>query len=310
MPSPSPAPPPPTTAAALRNAFLLAMPLLFVLLWSTGFLGAKLGVPYADPLTFLALRFGLVALLLGSLALALRAPWPTGIGETGHIAMVGFLVHAVYLGGVFVAIDWGVPAGLSALIVGLQPILTAVAVGPWLGETVSRRQWLGLALGLAGVVLVLSEKLTPESGLRFQGFGIGALLLCGMALLAITGGTLYQKRFCTGMDLTTGTTVQYVAATLATGLAAWLFEPMRIVWTGEFIFALVWLVFVLSIGAISLLMLLIKRGEAARTASLFYLVPPVTALFAWLLFDERLGPVALAGMAVVAVGVALVMRKR
>lgn len=301
--------PRPFSLPAMRTGFLAAMPLLFVLLWSTGFLGAKLGVPHADPMSFLALRFALVTLLLSGLALLLRAPWPRGAAAWGHIAVVGLLVHAIYLGGVFVAIDRGVPAGLSALIVGLQPILTAVAAGPWLSERVSGRQWLGLALGLVGVVLVLAEKLAPAGGLSFQGFGWGGIALCLLGLAAITAGTLYQKRFCTGMDLTTGTAVQYIAATLACALTAWLVEPMRIDWTGEFVFALLWLVFVLSIGAISLLMLLIKRGEAARTASLFYLVPPVTALFAWLLFDERLGPLALAGMAVVAVGVALVMRR-
>lgn len=233
--------------------------------------------------------------------------------DVGHVAVTGLLVHAVYLGGVFASIDLGVPAGLAALIVGLQPLLTATLVGPLLGERVRPRQWLGFLLGLAGVFMVMAEKLVPADGggfgdLAFQGFGLGGITLALAALVGITAGTLYQKRFCQALDLRTGTVIQYAAATVAMAVFAPLFETMRVQWTGDFVFALMWLVVVLSLGAISLLMMLIRRGEAARTAGLFYLVPPCTALVAYFLFDERLGLLALAGMAIAAAGVALVVR--
>lgn len=286
------------------------MPGLFVLLWSTGFIGAKYGLPYVEPFTFLLLRFAIVVALLLPVALVTRAPWPRRWVDVGHVAVTGLLVHAVYLGGVFAAIDLGVPAGLAALIVGLQPLLTATLVGPLLGERVRPRQWLGFMLGLAGVFMVLGEKLGgAEGGSLFQGFGGGGIVLTLAALIGITAGTLYQKRFCQALDLRTGTVIQYAAATAAMAAVAPLFETMRIQWTGDFVFALTWLVVVLSLGAISLLMMLIRRGEAARTAGLFYLVPPCTALVAYLLFDERLGLLALAGMAIAAAGVALVVRR-
>lgn len=276
------------------------MPGLFVLLWSTGFIGAKFGLPYVEPLTFLLVRLSIVAAVLGLVGLALHAPWPRRPVDVLHVSVAGILVHGVYLGGVFKAISLGLPAGVSALVVGLQPLLTATLVGPLLGERVSARQWAGFALGLAGVVLVVWEKLALEPG-----YGAG-LALSVVSLLAITVGTLYQKRFCSGMDLRTGTAIQYAATSalllpLALGL-----ETMEIRWTGEFVFALAWLSLVLSVGAIFLLFALIRRGAAARVASLFYLVPPVTALMAWAMFDERLGLPALAGMALAAIGVALV----
>lgn len=276
------------------------MPGLFVLLWSTGFIGAKFGLPYVEPLTFLLVRLSIVAAVLGLVGLALQAPWPRRPVDVLHVSVAGILVHGVYLGGVFKAISLGLPAGVSALVVGLQPLLTATLVGPLLGERVSARQWAGFALGLAGVVLVVWEKLAYEPG-----YGAG-LALSVVSLLAITVGTLYQKRFCSGMDLRTGTAIQYAATSalllpLALGL-----ETMEIRWTGEFVFALAWLSLVLSVGAIFLLFALIRRGAAARVASLFYLVPPVTALMAWAMFDERLGLPALAGMALAAIGVALV----
>lgn len=276
------------------------MPGLFVLLWSTGFIGAKFGLPYVEPLTFLLVRLSIVAAVLGLVGLALQAPWPRRPVDVLHVSVAGILVHGVYLGGVFKAISLGLPAGVSALVVGLQPLLTATLVGPLLGERVSARQWAGFALGLAGVVLVVWEKLALEPG-----YGAG-LALSVVSLLAITVGTLYQKRFCSGMDLRTGTAIQYAATSalllpLALGL-----ETMEIRWTGEFVFALAWLSLVLSVGAIFLLFALIRRGAAARVASLFYLVPPVTALMAWAMFDERLGLPALAGMALAAIGVALV----
>jgi drug/metabolite transporter (DMT)-like permease len=295
------------SAIAPRASPLLldsAIPALFVILWSTGFIGARLGLPYAEPLTFLALRYGLAAGLLVLVAIATRAPWPRRLVEVGHYAVAGLLVHGVYLGGVFVGIGLGVEAGVSALIVGLQPLLTAALAGVLLGERVTARQWTGLGLGLVGVALVLGGKL--EQG---AGSAIGSLA-CVAALFGITAGTLYQKRFCAGMDLRTGNVIQFVAAGIATAPLAFLFENTQIDWSGEFLFALVWLVLVLSLGAVSLLYVLIRRGAASQVASLFFLVPPCTALIAWPLFGETLGLVALVGMALTAVGVALASKPR
>lgn len=278
------------------------MPAIFVVLWATGFIASKAGLPFAEPMTFLLARFSMVAAAMLAVAIVARAPWPASWGEAGHIAVVGLLMHGCYLGGVFAAIFHGMPSGLTALIVGLQPILTATIVGPLLGDRVSKRQWLGLVLGLVGVGLVLWHKLAIDST------GLVALGFAALALVGITIGTLYQKRFCAFVDLRTGGVIQYAAAALAVSFFAWHFETMHIEWTPQFIAALAWLSLPLSLGAVSLLYVLIRRGAAAKVASLFYLVPPVTALMAWLLFNETLGPLALAGMAVTAVGVALVQR--
>jgi drug/metabolite transporter (DMT)-like permease len=278
------------------------IPALFVLLWSTGFIGARLGLPYAGPLTFLSLRYALAVGLLVVIALLVRAPWPRRPADIVHYAVAGLLVHGVYLGGVFVGISLGVEAGLSALIVSLQPLLVAAFAGVLLGERVSARQWLGLALGFTGVALILFHKLGGGLSDALGG------LACVAALLGITAGTLYQKRYGTAMDLRTGTAIQFAAAGLATAPLALLFEQGRVVWTGEFLFALLWLVLVLSLGAVSLLYVLIRRGAAASVSSLFFLVPPCTALIAWPLFGERLGPAALLGMALTLAGVMLATR--
>lgn len=291
-----------TAESRQANLWVTAMPAAFVLLWSTGFLGAKLGLPYAEPFTFLFLRFAILAVVLVGVALVWRAPWPRTWDELWRAAVVGVLVHGVYLGGVFSAIHAGVPAGVSALIVGLQPVATAVAAGPLLGERVSPRQWLGLVLGLAGVVMVLGDKLTLDVG---QAWGVVFALV---ALGGITLGTLYQKRHGTHHDLRTGSAIHFIAAAVPTAVMAWAFETRDVVWNGEFAFALGWLVVVLSLGAISLLMVLIRRGAAAKVASLFYLTPPVTAVLAWALFGETLGPTAILGMAVAVVGVAVVVK--
>jgi drug/metabolite transporter (DMT)-like permease len=234
-------------------------------------------------------------------ALLGQATWPdpaTGV----HVAVVGLLMHGGYLGGVFASIAHGLPAGLSALIVGLQPLLTACVVGPLLGERVRPLQWAGFILGLAGVALVLADKLA------FDRASLGAAALSGLALVGITAGTLYQKRFCAGVDLRSGAVIQYAAATAAMLAIALPAETMRIAWTPQFAAALAWLCLPMSLGAVSLLLVLIRRGAAAKVASLFYLVPPLTALFAWALFGETLGALALAGMALAALGVALVQR--
>ncbi|MBK8908390.1 MAG: EamA family transporter [Rhodospirillales bacterium] len=282
--------------------WILAAPAVFVVLWSTGFIGAKLGLPYAPPFTFLVLRFAIAAVLLAAVAAVAGAPWPRTWADVGNAALVGVLIHAVYIGGVFSAIHRGMPAGVASLIVGLQPVLTAVLARPYLGERVTAKQWAGLVIGLAGVILVVANKLQFE-----QGHIVGVLFTLG-SLLGITIATLHQKRHGAGMDLRSGAAIQFAAATIAMAIPALLFETMTVQWTGEFIFALGWLVLVLSLGAVTLLYGIIRRGAAAKVASLFYLVPPVTALIAYFLFGETLGPMAIAGMAMAVAGVALVTR--
>ena len=293
----------PHTPSPSSSYLAMAAPALFVVLWSTGFIGGKLGLPYAEPFTFLTLRFTLVAAILAALATVLRAPWPASWRQAGHIAVAGLLVQGVYLGGVFAAIHLGVSAGVSALIVSLQPILTAAVVGPLLGERIHMRQWLGLVFGFIGVILVVTRTF------RFEGGGPAGLALCVAALLGITAGTLYQKKYCAALDLRTGACIQFAAAALLMAVLSLLFEHQRIEWTGDFILALVWLTLVLSFGAVSLLFIMIRRGTASRVASLFYLVPPVTAVMAYVIFGETLGPLALLGMAIAALGVALVIRR-
>jgi drug/metabolite transporter (DMT)-like permease len=278
-----------------------AAPFLFVFLWSTGFLGAKFGLPHAAPLAFLLVRYLLVIALMVSLALALRAPWPRDGRHWVHIGVSGLLVHALYLGGVFMAIGRGLPAGVTALVVGVQPLLTATVAGRLLGETVLPRQWAGLALGFVGVALVVSNKLGT-------GFAPDALWPALAALLGITCGTLYQKKFAPHFDWRSGAVAQFLPTAVVTGAIVFASDGFRIDWTGEFVFALGWLVLVLSIGAISLLNWLIRHGSAVNVASLFYLTPPTTALLAWLLFGETLGSPALAGMALAVWGVYLSRR--
>ncbi|MDE2584233.1 MAG: DMT family transporter [Betaproteobacteria bacterium] len=277
------------------------LPLLFVLLWSTGFVGAKFGLPYAEPLTFLLTRYLLLLLLMTFLALATRAPWPREPRYWLHIGVSGVFVHALYLGGVFMAIHRGLPAGITALVVGMQPLLTAFGAGWLLGERVTGRQWLGLVLGFGGVALVVSGK--------FGNAGFGPSLVPALvALVAITVGTLYQKRFCPAFDLRTGAVIQFLPTALLTALVAGSTESLHIEWSGTFIFALLWLVLVLSIGAISLLNLLIRSGSAVNVASLFYLTPPTTALIAWAAFGETLSGLALVGMVLAVSGVYLARR--
>jgi drug/metabolite transporter (DMT)-like permease len=286
---------------ALARLFPQIAPALFVVLWSSGFIGAKFGLPYAEPFTFLLIRLGLVAVVLSIAALVARAPWPKTPRAAAHIAIAGLLVHGVYLGGVFAAIAHGLGAGLVALIVGLQPLITAAIASRFLGERVRPIQWAGLALGLIGVGLVVSRKVT-------LGGDLSGIPMALAALVGITIGTLYQKRFCMSMDLRSGTALQYMATSLGLAVLAYSFETMKVTWTLPFVLALLWLVLALSVGAIFLLFILIRQGQSARVASLFYLTPPVTACMAWALFGESLPPVVLIGFVVVALGVALARR--
>jgi drug/metabolite transporter (DMT)-like permease len=236
-----------------------------------------------------------VALLL-VLAVLSKAPWPARRMDWLHIGVAGLLIHGVYLGGVFIAISMGLPSGVAALVVGLQPLLVAVGAGLFLRETVVRRQWLGLVLGLAGVALVLANKLGT-------GFQLQALLPCLISLLAITCGNLYQKRFCPQFDWRTGAVAQFIPTVVFTGIAAALTENLYIDWVPEMVFAMAWLVIVLSLSAVSLLNWLIRNNNSVNVASLFYLVPPCTAVVAWLLFGESFAGTALIGMGLVVWGV-------
>lgn len=292
-------------AATPPNAWVAAMPAVFVLIWSTGFIVAKFGLPYAPPLTFLLLRFVGVLLVLGPLVLLMRAPWPSG--KVGHIALAGVLVQAGYLGGVWCAIKIGMPAGLSALIVGMQPILTAFAA-PLIGERVRGRQWLGLAFGIAGVGLVVANKISLI-GLTWH-----SIALCLLALVSITVGTLYQKRHCPQFDLRTGTLIQFAASFAVVLPLAVAFEHLTpalqtVQWTPRFVGALLWSILALSIGAIFLLFALIRKSAATSVTSLLYLTPPTTALMAWLMFGEAFSLTGVAGMLLAVIGVYFVVKK-
>lgn len=289
---------------AAGTALRIGGPALFVLLWSTGFVGAKYGLPYAEPFTFLGLRLVLATLLLAGLAVALRSARMPHRSQYGHAAVVGVFLHAGYLGGVFTAISLGIPAGVSAVVVSLQPVLTAVLASRVLDEQLVARQWLGLVLGVGGVALVVGPGIAASGS---DALSVGGLAACLVALASGTTATLYQKRHGDGIPLVWGTAVQYAAASTLLLALAVTTESMRIDWTPEFVGALVWLVLVLSLGAVLLLLLLLRRGTASGVSSLLYLVPPAVAVEAFLLFGERLSPPALAGVAVTAVGVALVV---
>ena len=280
---------------------IAAAPVLFVLLWSTGFIGARYGLPYIEPLTFLAVRMAFVVLIMAAIAIIGRARVPDA-REVQHALVAGSLVHGLYLGGVFTAISQGVPAGISALIPGLQPILTSTIANRFMGERVTAIQWFGLVLGLLGVVLVMHDRQIILAG------SLLGWIASFLSLIGITLGTLYQKRYCGAIDWRTGNLVQYIGAAALFSLGALAFETREIHWSGELIFALAWLVLVLSIAAVGLMYWLIRRSAATGFASLFYLVPAVTALFAFLLFGERLDGVSIFGMVLCAGGVVLANR--
>lgn len=279
------------------------VPIVFVLLWSTGFIGARYAMPWAEPFAFLAVRFGLTIVLLALLLAAIS--WRAmDRRQALHAMIAGALIHGVYLGGVFWAIRNGMPAGLSALIVGLQPLATAMMAAAVLGERLTGKHWAGMALGLAGVAIVLAPKLGALGGVT-----AATLLSSFVAMLAISAGTVWQKRFVASGDLIVGTIWQYVGGVALMLVATLVLETQTYQLTGELVFAMAWLVLVLSLGAIFLLMYLIREGEVAKVSSLFFLVPSVTALVAWVLFDETLNAVQIAGMVLTTVGVAVATRK-
>src|SRR4030088_1159064 len=283
------------------NLAAQAAPAIFVVLWSTGFVATKYVLHNAEPLTYLAIRMAVVVGLMAVIVAIARPQWPDRAG-TAHSVVAVILVHVFYLGGTAVAIAHSIPAGLSALIPGLQPILTSTIANRWLGERVTPLQWAGLLLGLAGVVLILHDR--PMSGEAGWGW-----FASGVSLVSITLGTLYQRRYCGRIDWRAGNLVQYITVAIFFSVGAWLFENGVVHWTGEFILAVIWLAVVLSIGSIGLLYWLIRRSAATSVASLFYLVPAVTAVMAYVLFGERLDTVAISGMVACAAAVFLVNRR-
>jgi drug/metabolite transporter (DMT)-like permease len=284
-----------------ENLAARAAPAIFVVLWSTGFVVTKFALNNAEPLTYLAIRMALVVVMMAVIVAVARPPWPDRVG-IAHSVVSGILVHGFYLGGTAVAIAHSIPAGLSALIPGLQPILTSTLANRWLGERVTSLQWTGLLLGLAGVVLILHDR--PMSGEAGWGW-----LASGVSLVSITLGTLYQRRYCGKIDWRAGNLVQYAAVMIFFTAAAGIFETNVVHWTGEFVLSVAWLAVVLSIGSIGLLYWLIRRSAATSVASLFYLVPAVTAVMAYVLFGERLDAVAILGMVACAAAVFLVNRR-
>ena len=286
---------------SLSRLAIAGAPVLFVLLWSTGFIGARFGLPYIEPMTFLGVRMVFVVIILGGIAVIGGAHMLSRV-EIGHSLLAGLMVHGLYLGGVFLAISQGVPAGVSALIPGLQPILTSTIANRFMGEKVAPLQWFGLALGLVGVAMVLHDRSLVMSG------SLLGWIASVVSLFGITLGALYQKRYCGRIDWRAGNLVQYAGAAVLFGGAAFAFETRVIHWSGELVFALAWLVLVLSIAAVGLMYWLIRRSAATGFASLFYLVPAVTALMAYLLFGEKLDALSIAGMVVCAAGVVLVNR--
>ena len=285
------------------------MPLLFVGIWATGFIVARLVAPHADPLTFLSMRFVLSAAAFAGIAAVARAAWPRSVRGWRNALMAGVLMQGIYLGGVFWAVRHGLPAGISALVTGLQPLLTALLAFPLLGERVGARRWAGIGLGFAGALLVLQPQLRPVSiGVQAGPSLLVPLLACGAGMVAMTLGTIWQKRTASTADLRTNAAVQFIGAAVVTIPAAMLTEAGRFDGSWQAWGGLAWAVCGLSLGAISLLLLLIKRGAVAGVAALFYLVPPVVAVLAFALFGEQLSPMQVAGMAVAAAGVAVASR--
>lgn len=281
---------------------LRLIPAAFVILWSTGFIGARFGLPYAEPMTLLAIRMALAAVIMAGWSWAAGLAWPRTPKTIAAAVIAGLTLHATYLGGVFVAIALHVPAGVTAIIVALQPLLTGALAGRVLGEQVGPRRWLGLLLGLAGVAAVVWEKVAGE------GVPLWGVVAALTALAGITIGSLVQKKYGGGVDPRPSSTISYAVALIPLLIGSVWFETQTLHWTGDLIFALVWLTLVLSVLTIPLLFILIRRGDASKVAALMYLAPPLAALQGWLFFGETLGPLALAGMAAAALGVALAAR--
>lgn len=275
-------------------------PVIFVFLWSTGFIGSRLSAPHAEPMSFLTWRFLIVAVLLAGFSVLMKAPWPRG--ETFIKAfIIGALMQGAYLGGVFWAIWKGMPAAVAALIVALQPLATAFLSKPMLGEVITGRHWIGVILGILGVSLVVSPNLAFTEGVTFA-----TLAATIVSMLAISIGSIFQKQWLSDTDMRTANAVQFFGATLFTAVFALTMENFEIVWNGAVIFALAWLIIVLSFGALSLLYLMIRKGAVSKVSGLFFLVPGLTAIIAWIMFGETLNLVQIAGMLICSSGVWLI----
>lgn len=287
-----------------QNVFIILIPFIFVFLWSTGFIAAKYALPFVEPFYLLFIRMALTVAAFVLLCLTFKAERLT-LPQIGHQMVTGLLVHGAYLGGVFAAIKWNMPAGIAAIVVGIQPVLTAIIGKMWLGEQLRPKQWMGLGLGLAGVTTVLlSVNRQPDFELTWP-----ALAAAVVALFGISVGTLYQKRFGRNVNLLAGSLWQYVSTALLMALLAGALETRHVVWDAQLILALAWLVVGLSVSAILLLMYMLREGETARVASYFYLVPPVATIEAWVLFDETLSLISVCAIVVTVVGVFLVAKK-
>ncbi len=282
-------------------------PIIFVLLWSTGFTGIRYGIPYAPPFTFIAVRMAFASILLAIIALVITKRFARDLPTIGKSALVGLTIHGAYLGGCFYGVKQGMPAGITALICSLQPVLVSIFSSIFFGEKLSSRKWLGLGLGLAGLVMVIAPKLEASGE---QALPLAGVIAVFIALLGGTSGTLLQKKFGAGVEVLSGTSWQYVATGILMALLALTFEDgQSITWSASFIFSLVWLIVALSIGAILILYYLLARSSAASVSSLYYLVPAVTAVEAYFLFGEKIGPVTAVGTLVTIAGVALVVRQ-
>ncbi|MFT6470635.1 MAG: drug/metabolite transporter (DMT)-like permease [Neptuniibacter pectenicola] len=288
-----------------RQQKLTLVPWAFVGIWSTGFIGAKYAVPYMEPFSVLFLRMLLTLVVFAALLFWRKPKW-CSVNQAGHQMVVGFLVHACYLGGVFVAIDWALPAGITSLIMGIQPLLTALIGWLWISERLHKIQWCGLLLGFMGVLLVVSQNGAQNTDVA----GWDAWMAAIIALCAISIGTLYQKRFGGGVDLMVGAFYQYLVTAVVMALLAWQFDSGEVIWSWPLFGAVLWMVLALSVTAILLFLVMIREGEASKVVSYFYLVPPLTALEAWLLFDETLNIYALCGIGVTVVGVYLTVKRR
>lgn len=280
------------------------LPILFILMWSSGYVAGKLALPWAGPFTLLFLRFGVAALVLLAVALLTRAPWPAGWRQIAHLVVVGLLIQALQFSGLYAGLSLGVSAGVAALVIGTMPLFTALGASALLGERVAGRQWFGLAAGLFGVVLVVADKV-GIGGAGAAGYGAIGLALCGIVL-----GTLYQKKYCAGMDLRSGGCIQLAVAALVAFVPALWLEDLHVEWTPALLLASSWLSLVNSIGATSLLFFMMRKGEASKVASLFYLIPGVTALLAFAVLGETLDALSLAGFAATAGAVWFCTRAR
>ncbi len=291
-----------TAPDRLSRSWFIAASALFIFFWASGFVSAKYGFPYAEPFTFLTIRYAIALAILLPVVLALRVRWPQTRIEFVHVAIAGLGVQSIYTIGVFYGIYLGISTGVVALIMAMQPLFTGALSAPLLGERVTPRQWAGLALGFAGVAMVVAEKVDFAGGAAW-GFGIAVTGLAGITL-----GTLYQKRYCATVDIRAGVTIQNAVSLMLAAILAGCFETMQVDWTGQFLFAVLWSALGLSVIAYSLWYFLVRRGAAARITSLLYLSPPATALMGWAVFGETFALLGLFGLAVAVAGVALASR--